>query len=54
MISATVLALLVIPAVYSLWQEALLRREARAAERAVERAQGTPQVVPAASMGRAG
>ncbi len=29
MISATVLTLLVIPVVYSLWQEALLRREAR-------------------------
>jgi len=34
MISATLLALLVIPAVYSLWQEALLRREARAADAA--------------------
>jgi len=32
MLSATVLTLLVIPAVYSLWQEALLRREARRAE----------------------
>ncbi|MDH3424131.1 MAG: efflux RND transporter permease subunit, partial [Gemmatimonadota bacterium] len=31
MISATLLALLVIPATYSLWQEALLRREARVA-----------------------
>ena len=33
MISATVLALLVIPAVYSLWQEATLRLAAREAER---------------------
>ncbi len=31
MVSATALTLLVIPAVYSLWQEALLRREARSA-----------------------
>ena len=31
MISATVLTLLVIPAIYSLWQEAVLRAEARAA-----------------------
>ena len=30
MVSATVLTLVVIPAIYSLWQEALLRREARA------------------------
>ena len=34
MISATVLTLLVIPALYSLWQEALLRSEARHAARA--------------------
>jgi Cu(I)/Ag(I) efflux system membrane protein CusA/SilA len=33
MISATVLTLLVIPAIYSLWQEAALRVEARAAAR---------------------
>ena len=33
MISATVLTLLVIPAMYSLWQEAILRAEARARER---------------------
>jgi len=32
MLSATVLTLLVIPAIYSLWQEAALRAEARAAE----------------------
>jgi Cu(I)/Ag(I) efflux system membrane protein CusA/SilA len=38
MTSATVLALLVIPAVYSLWQEALLAREARAARRAASTA----------------
>ena len=30
MISATVLTLLVMPAIYSLWQEAVLRAEARA------------------------
>ena len=29
MVSATVLTLLVIPAIYSLWQEAVLRAEAR-------------------------
>jgi copper/silver efflux system protein len=44
MISVTVLALLVIPAIYSLWQEALLRREARAAERAQR---GSDELVPA-------
>ena len=33
MISATVLTLLVIPAIYSLWQEAVLRAEARASSR---------------------
>jgi Cu(I)/Ag(I) efflux system membrane protein CusA/SilA len=32
MLSATVLTLLVIPAIYSLWQEAVLRAAARAAE----------------------
>ena len=32
MVSATVLTLLVIPAIYSLWQEAVLRAEARATE----------------------
>jgi copper/silver efflux system protein len=48
MMSATVLALLVIPAVYSLWQEALLRREAGAAERAAARALSAPGLVPAA------
>jgi len=34
MISATLLALLVVPAIYSLWQEALLKRESRAADAA--------------------
>ena len=29
MVSATLLTLLVIPAIYSLWQEALVRRAAR-------------------------
>jgi hypothetical protein len=29
MVSATVLTLIVIPAIYSLWQEALVRRAAR-------------------------
>jgi len=33
MISSTILTLVVIPAIYSLWQEAWLRRHARAAER---------------------
>jgi Cu(I)/Ag(I) efflux system membrane protein CusA/SilA len=33
MLSATVLTLLVIPAIYSLWQEAVLRAEAKASER---------------------
>jgi Cu(I)/Ag(I) efflux system membrane protein CusA/SilA len=48
MISATLLALLVIPAIYSLWQEALLRREARAAARASKGALATvPGVGPA-------
>ncbi|MGE0160835.1 MAG: efflux RND transporter permease subunit [Gemmatimonadales bacterium] len=47
MISATVLALIVIPAIYSLWQEALLRREARAEARAAGRALHTPALVPA-------
>jgi len=40
MISATLLALLVIPAIYSLWQEALLRRDARASERTLVDASG--------------
>jgi Cu(I)/Ag(I) efflux system membrane protein CusA/SilA len=35
MLSATVLTLLVIPAIYSLWQEAALRSEARSAELAL-------------------
>ncbi len=43
MISATVLTLLVIPAVYSLWQEAALRREARAAAGA---AAAAPELLP--------
>jgi hypothetical protein len=32
MISSTILTLVVIPAIYSLWQEARLRRHARVAE----------------------
>ena len=36
MISATLLTLLVMPAIYSLWQEALLKREARASASALE------------------
>jgi Cu(I)/Ag(I) efflux system membrane protein CusA/SilA len=34
MVSSTVLTLVVIPAIWSLWQEARLRREARAAAQA--------------------
>jgi Cu(I)/Ag(I) efflux system membrane protein CusA/SilA len=52
MTSATVLALLVIPAVYSLWQEALLAREARAARRAASTAPpGILGLAPAAGSG---
>jgi Cu(I)/Ag(I) efflux system membrane protein CusA/SilA len=46
MISSTILTLVVIPAIYSLWQEARLRRHARAAER-------TPVGVIVESGGRA-
>jgi Cu(I)/Ag(I) efflux system membrane protein CusA/SilA len=50
MISATLLALLVIPAIYSLWQEALMRREARAAARAAEgMLPAVPALAPAGS-----
>jgi Cu(I)/Ag(I) efflux system membrane protein CusA/SilA len=48
MISATLLALLVIPAIYSLWQGALLGREARASARASELALAVaPGLAPA-------
>ncbi|MBM4183163.1 MAG: hypothetical protein FJ207_02945 [Gemmatimonadetes bacterium] len=51
MISATLLALLVIPAVYYLWQETLLAREARAAARSAARTLvGAPALGPAAPM----
>ena len=43
MLSATVLTLLVIPAIYSLWKEAALRAEARASERAL------PDILPASA-----
>ncbi len=43
MISATILTLLVIPAIYSLWQEAVLRAEARASARELE----LPEPLPA-------
>jgi hypothetical protein len=50
MISATLLALLVIPAIYSLWQEALMRREARATARAAEgMLPAVPALAPAGS-----
>jgi len=42
MISATVLALLVIPALYSLWQEAALRADSRAAARELGAGQPLP------------
>jgi Cu/Ag efflux pump CusA len=35
MISSTILTLVVIPAIYSLWQEWAVRREAESSERAV-------------------
>jgi Cu(I)/Ag(I) efflux system membrane protein CusA/SilA len=44
MISATLLALIVIPAIYSLWQEALLRREGRVAAAARHM---PPELLPA-------
>jgi Cu(I)/Ag(I) efflux system membrane protein CusA/SilA len=43
MLSATVLTLLVIPAIYSLWQEAALEAAARAAEREL----ADPDALPA-------
>jgi len=43
MISATVLTLLVIPAMYSLWQEAILRAEARAKDQAPYLVQPVPR-----------
>jgi len=42
MLSATVLTLLVIPAIYSLWQEAVLRAAARAAERELPSSDALP------------
>jgi len=44
MISATLLALVVIPAIYSLWQEALMRHEARVTAGAMP---GFPDLRPA-------
>jgi Cu(I)/Ag(I) efflux system membrane protein CusA/SilA len=48
MISATILALLVIPAVYSLWQEAVLRRGARATALSARSALSAPPLAPLA------
>ena len=46
MVSATILTLLVIPAIYSLWQEASLRVEARRAERSRTASSPSVDVVP--------
>jgi copper/silver efflux system protein len=42
MLSATLLTLLVIPAIYSLWQEAALKAEARATARSIGPADPIP------------